>query len=181
MNSQREGPFSQKRTKSGESSKSFGSCEGNFGLCRLFRRRHGHRGIISAQKVPILKFLYWFLLLYFVISSGRWRKCANSAICAQAAIESVPLKQQIFADLEKYCKPTCLLASNTSTIDLGLIGKKTKSQDRIIGAHFFRLTCWLLFQVLVDNCQRFVVSCNGFDWHLGRRATALHMWCHSWK
>jgi enoyl-CoA hydratase/3-hydroxyacyl-CoA dehydrogenase len=56
----------------------------------------------------------------------------------QAVIENVSLKQQIFSDLEKYCPPHCILASNTSTIDLNLIGKQTKSQDRIIGAHFFR-------------------------------------------
>ncbi|KAK4374475.1 hypothetical protein RND71_005152 [Anisodus tanguticus] len=55
----------------------------------------------------------------------------------EAVIENVSLKQQIFADLEKYCPPHCILASNTSTIDLDLIGVKTKSQDRIIGAHFF--------------------------------------------
>ncbi|MBA0683766.1 hypothetical protein Goari_025396, partial [Gossypium aridum] len=55
----------------------------------------------------------------------------------EAVIENVSLKQQIFADLEKYCPPHCILASNTSTIDLNLIGKRTKSQDRIIGAHFF--------------------------------------------
>ncbi|OIV95201.1 hypothetical protein TanjilG_21591 [Lupinus angustifolius] len=55
----------------------------------------------------------------------------------EAVIEKVSLKQQIFADLEKYCPPHCILASNTSTIDLNLIGEKTKSQDRIIGAHFF--------------------------------------------
>ncbi|XP_057417250.1 peroxisomal fatty acid beta-oxidation multifunctional protein MFP2 [Lotus japonicus] len=55
----------------------------------------------------------------------------------EAVIENVSLKQQIFADLEKYCPPHCILASNTSTIDLDLIGEKTKSQDRIIGAHFF--------------------------------------------
>ncbi|XP_061349080.1 peroxisomal fatty acid beta-oxidation multifunctional protein MFP2 isoform X2 [Gastrolobium bilobum] len=55
----------------------------------------------------------------------------------EAVIENVSLKQQIFADLEKYCPPNCILASNTSTIDLNLIGEKTKSQDRIIGAHFF--------------------------------------------
>ncbi|KAE8076784.1 hypothetical protein FH972_015411 [Carpinus fangiana] len=54
------------------------------------------------------------------------------------AIENVSLKQQIFADLEKYCPPHCILASNTSTIDLSLIGERTKSQDRIVGAHFFR-------------------------------------------
>lgn len=56
----------------------------------------------------------------------------------QAVIENVSLKQQIFADLEKYCPPHCILASNTSTIDLNLIGEKTKSKDRIVGAHFFR-------------------------------------------
>ncbi|KAF3456245.1 hypothetical protein FNV43_RR00895 [Rhamnella rubrinervis] len=55
----------------------------------------------------------------------------------EAVIEKVSLKQQIFADLEKCCPPHCILASNTSTIDLSLIGERTKSQDRIIGAHFF--------------------------------------------
>ncbi|KAI7744767.1 hypothetical protein M8C21_016902 [Ambrosia artemisiifolia] len=55
----------------------------------------------------------------------------------EAVIENVSLKQQIFLDLEKYCSPNCILASNTSTIDLNLIGEKTKSHDRIIGAHFF--------------------------------------------
>ncbi|KAI4345398.1 hypothetical protein L6164_012526 [Bauhinia variegata] len=55
----------------------------------------------------------------------------------EAVIENVSLKQQIFADLEKHCPPHCILASNTSTIDLNLIGERTKSQDRIVGAHFF--------------------------------------------
>ncbi|XP_007035631.2 PREDICTED: peroxisomal fatty acid beta-oxidation multifunctional protein MFP2 [Theobroma cacao] len=55
----------------------------------------------------------------------------------EAVIENVSLKQQIFADLEKYCPPHCILASNTSTIDLNLIAERTKSQDRIVGAHFF--------------------------------------------
>lgn len=55
----------------------------------------------------------------------------------EAVIEKVSLKQQIFSDLEKYCPPHCILASNTSTIDLNLIGEKTHSQDRIVGAHFF--------------------------------------------
>lgn len=56
----------------------------------------------------------------------------------QAVIEKIPLKQSIFADLEKFCPPHCILATNTSTIDLNVIGEKTTSQSRIIGAHFFR-------------------------------------------
>ncbi|XP_030545586.1 glyoxysomal fatty acid beta-oxidation multifunctional protein MFP-a [Rhodamnia argentea] len=55
----------------------------------------------------------------------------------EAVIENVSLKQQIFTDLERSCPTRCILATNTSTIDLNLIGEKTRSQDRIIGAHFF--------------------------------------------
>ncbi|OMO87975.1 Crotonase superfamily [Corchorus capsularis] len=55
----------------------------------------------------------------------------------EAVIENVPLKQKIFSEIEKVCPPHCILASNTSTIDLNLIGEKIKSQDRVIGAHFF--------------------------------------------
>ncbi|XP_024538949.1 glyoxysomal fatty acid beta-oxidation multifunctional protein MFP-a isoform X1 [Selaginella moellendorffii] len=58
-------------------------------------------------------------------------------VVIEAVVENVGLKQQIFADLEKFCSPSCVLASNTSTIDLNVVGSKTKAQDRIIGAHFF--------------------------------------------
>lgn len=43
----------------------------------------------------------------------------------------------MFSDLERYCRPDCILSTNTSTIDISLVGAKTRSQDRIVGAHFF--------------------------------------------
>ncbi|MCO5567466.1 hypothetical protein L7F22_021157 [Adiantum nelumboides] len=55
----------------------------------------------------------------------------------EAVIENIQLKQQIFQDLEKFCPSHCILATNTSTIDLNLVAQKTHSQDRVIGAHFF--------------------------------------------
>ncbi|CAN6231229.1 unnamed protein product [Urochloa humidicola] len=55
----------------------------------------------------------------------------------EAVIENISLKQSIFSDIDKICPPHCILATNTSTIDLNVVGEKTKSQDRIIGAHFF--------------------------------------------
>eukprot|EP00250_Pteridium_aquilinum_P001038 c11227_g1_i1 orf=376-2541(-) len=58
-------------------------------------------------------------------------------IVIEAVIEKLPLKQQIFSDLEKICPSTCVLASNTSTIDLNSIAEKIKAKDRIAGAHFF--------------------------------------------
>uniref|UniRef100_A0A0C9RPJ6 TSA: Wollemia nobilis Ref_Wollemi_Transcript_5333_2695 transcribed RNA sequence n=1 Tax=Wollemia nobilis TaxID=56998 RepID=A0A0C9RPJ6_9CONI len=61
----------------------------------------------------------------------------NVDMVIEAVIEKIPLKQEIFSDLERICPPHCVLATNTSTIDLNIIGAKTHAQDRIIGAHFF--------------------------------------------
>ncbi|KAI0496783.1 hypothetical protein KFK09_023107 [Dendrobium nobile] len=55
----------------------------------------------------------------------------------EAAVEKVPLKQSIFNEIETICPRHCILATNTSTIDLNIVGERTKSQDRIVGAHFF--------------------------------------------
>ncbi|KNA09415.1 hypothetical protein SOVF_153790 [Spinacia oleracea] len=55
----------------------------------------------------------------------------------EAVVEKVSLKQTIFSDLEKACPPHCILATNTSTIDLNVVGERTNSQERIVGAHFF--------------------------------------------
>lgn len=55
----------------------------------------------------------------------------------EAALEDVGLKQKIFADLEAACRPDAILSTNTSTIDISLVGAKTKAADRIVGAHFF--------------------------------------------
>lgn len=58
-------------------------------------------------------------------------------VVVEAVIENLKLKQGIFKTLEEVCKPSCLLATNTSTIDINQVGALTKAQDRIIGLHFF--------------------------------------------
>eukprot|EP00455_Lapot_gusevi_P045088 TRINITY_DN5731_c0_g1_i1.p1 TRINITY_DN5731_c0_g1~~TRINITY_DN5731_c0_g1_i1.p1 ORF type:complete len:735 (-),score=344.30 TRINITY_DN5731_c0_g1_i1:278-2482(-) len=55
----------------------------------------------------------------------------------EAAVENIKLKQELFATLEQVCSPTCILSTNTSTINLDLISAKTKAQKRVIGLHFF--------------------------------------------
>ena len=55
----------------------------------------------------------------------------------EAAVESIKLKQAIFAELEGVVSERCILASNTSTIDLDVVGQRTHSQQRLIGLHFF--------------------------------------------
>ncbi|KAH7856829.1 hypothetical protein Vadar_005949 [Vaccinium darrowii] len=92
------------------------------------------RSRVKKGKMTQEKFEKTLSLLKGVLDYESFR---DVDMVIEAVIENVSLKQQIFADLEKYCPPHCILASNTSTIDLNLIGEKTRSHDRIIGAHFF--------------------------------------------
>lgn len=56
----------------------------------------------------------------------------------EAVIEDIGLKQRIFADLASACRKDAILSTNTSTIDVELIGSKVPhALDRIVGAHFF--------------------------------------------
>lgn len=58
-------------------------------------------------------------------------------IVIEAVIENIDLKQEVFAELERAVRPDCVLATNTSTIDIEVVGARTKAQRRILGTHFF--------------------------------------------
>jgi 3-hydroxybutyryl-CoA dehydrogenase len=55
----------------------------------------------------------------------------------EAAPEKLPLKQQLFAELEELTAPTTILASNSSAIPSTRIGEKLRHRDRVIGTHFW--------------------------------------------
>jgi 3-hydroxyacyl-CoA dehydrogenase len=44
----------------------------------------------------------------------------------EAVIEDIGLKQRIFVDLEAHCPPHTILSTNTSTINIELVGAKLK-------------------------------------------------------
>lgn len=54
----------------------------------------------------------------------------------EAATENEVLKQQIFNDLDKYCREGVILSSNTSSISITKIAGSTKRPEKIIGMHF---------------------------------------------
>jgi 3-hydroxyacyl-CoA dehydrogenase len=55
----------------------------------------------------------------------------------EAAFESMELKKRIFAEIDKIAKPDCVLASNTSTLDIDEIASVTSRPRMVIGLHFF--------------------------------------------
>ena len=47
------------------------------------------------------------------------------------------VKKEVFAALDKVCKPGAILASNTSTLDVNEIAESTSRPEDVIGLHFF--------------------------------------------
>ncbi len=58
-------------------------------------------------------------------------------IIVEAVFEGMALKKQIFSELDAIAKPDCILASNTSTLDIDEIASATKRPQMVIGHHFF--------------------------------------------
>jgi 3-hydroxyacyl-CoA dehydrogenase len=62
---------------------------------------------------------------------------ANVDLVVEAAFEGMALKKEIFKDLDRVCKPSAILASNTSTLSIDEIASATKRPESVIGMHFF--------------------------------------------
>jgi 3-hydroxyacyl-CoA dehydrogenase len=58
-------------------------------------------------------------------------------IVTEAAFENMALKKEIFGELDKICKASCILASNTSTLDIDEIASATSRPEMVIGHHYF--------------------------------------------
>ncbi|HWU36040.1 MAG TPA: 3-hydroxyacyl-CoA dehydrogenase NAD-binding domain-containing protein, partial [Candidatus Acidoferrum sp.] len=54
----------------------------------------------------------------------------------EAATEEFSVKKGIFQELDKVCRPSIILATNTSSISITKIAATTKRSDRVIGMHF---------------------------------------------
>jgi 3-hydroxyacyl-CoA dehydrogenase len=55
----------------------------------------------------------------------------------EAVFEGMALKKEVFAELDRVCKPRTILASNTSTLNIDEIASATSRPGSVIGTHFF--------------------------------------------
>jgi len=55
----------------------------------------------------------------------------------EAVFENMALKKQVFADLDAAARPDCILATNTSTLNIDEIAAATSRPPLVIGLHFF--------------------------------------------
>lgn len=62
--------------------------------------------------------------------------CRDCGLVVEAVIEDVETKKGLFGRLDALCAPETILATNTSTISVTLLGGVTKRPDRVAGMHF---------------------------------------------
>jgi len=62
---------------------------------------------------------------------------AKIDVAVETVTEDLALKQKLFAEMEKLARPDCALTSNSSSFPISVIGKDLKTQDRMMGLHFF--------------------------------------------
>eukprot|EP01100_Stratorugosa_tubuloviscum_P006418 TRINITY_DN2776_c0_g2_i2.p1 TRINITY_DN2776_c0_g2~~TRINITY_DN2776_c0_g2_i2.p1 ORF type:complete len:721 (+),score=323.40 TRINITY_DN2776_c0_g2_i2:1157-3319(+) len=55
----------------------------------------------------------------------------------EAIFENLNIKLELFRNLDKICKPTTILCSNTSTLNIEKMGLVTNRPNQVLGLHFF--------------------------------------------
>eukprot|EP00667_Euglena_gracilis_P007500 EG_transcript_7580 len=66
-----------------------------------------------------------------------YAQLANVDVVVEAVVENMQLKKDIFQRLDAVCKPSTILATNTSTLNVNEIAAATKRPGRVCGMHFF--------------------------------------------
>ncbi len=75
-------------------------------------------------------------LLERITTSVDLKDMARADYVVEAASENQEIKFRIFRDLDSFCKPGVILATNTSSIPIGRVAAQTSRPDKVIGMHF---------------------------------------------
>jgi len=68
---------------------------------------------------------------------GSYDEIADADVVVEAVFESMKVKKEVFAALDKAVKKDAILASNTSTLDIDEIASATSRPEQVVGLHFF--------------------------------------------
>ncbi len=67
----------------------------------------------------------------------RLSELKDCELVIEAIVENKEIKQKVFAELEQYVSPECIIGSNTSSISITSLSAELQNPERFIGIHFF--------------------------------------------
>jgi len=72
-----------------------------------------------------------------IIFTSEFEELADADIVIEAVFESMDVKKDVFVKVGAIVKPDCILASNTSTLDIDEMAKSVPHPEQFLGLHFF--------------------------------------------
>ncbi|MBX6357592.1 MAG: 3-hydroxyacyl-CoA dehydrogenase family protein [Micromonosporaceae bacterium] len=97
-------------------------------------------------------------------------------LVVEAVPEHLDLKRRIFAELDHICKPTAILATNTSSLSVTEVAAATRRPGQVIGLHFFNpAPVMKLVEVIrtVVTADRVVADAQALCARLGKVAVTV--------
>ncbi len=76
-------------------------------------------------------------ILHNLQFSTQLSEHSQASLVIEAIVENLSIKHQVFQQLEQVVGPTCVLASNTSSLSIASIGACLQDPSRFLGIHFF--------------------------------------------
>lgn len=116
-------------------------------LARAVKRAHG----FFKSKLKDARAVQEAMDRFMPDLEGHGLKRADLVI--EAIVEKVGPKQELFRALEQKVRPQALLASNTSSIPLEVIGESLKDPSRLVGLHFFNPVAKMQLVEIVRGAQ----------------------------
>ncbi|OSC48099.1 hypothetical protein B5181_41855, partial [Streptomyces sp. 4F] len=75
--------------------------------------------------------------LDLITPTGSYDDFAGVDLAVEAVAEDLEVKRQLFATLDKVCKPGAVLATTTSSLPVVACARATSRPQDVIGMHFF--------------------------------------------
>jgi 3-hydroxybutyryl-CoA dehydrogenase len=72
-----------------------------------------------------------------VTGTTELKALADCDLVIEAIVENLDVKKKVWQELDAIAKPTCVFATNTSSIPITLLASQTRRQKQFIGMHFF--------------------------------------------
>jgi 3-hydroxybutyryl-CoA dehydrogenase len=102
---------------------------------------------------------------------------AESDVVIEAVVEELPVKRELFAELDRLCAAEAVLATNTSALSVTEIAAATERHQRVVGMHFFNPAPLM---PLVEIVRAELTSDEAFEraYTLGERLGKTPIRCH---
>ena len=97
--------------------------------------------------------------------TSKLEDLANCDLIIESVAEDLGTKKELFAQLDKVVKPSCILSTNTSTLPVIEMAKSTNRPDKVCGIHFFNPAALMpLVEVIrpITASDETIAVANGF-------------------